>query len=91
MTKLLARAFEEASELPSRLQDELGREILEGLIGESKWDETLARTQDQLEELGDEALAELRASRTVAGSCDHSHRSSRLRPSNPGCPGTGGP
>ena len=65
MTELLAKAFEQASELPSRLQDELARQILEDLIGESKWDETLARTQDQLEKLGDEALAELRAGRTV--------------------------
>ena len=65
MTKLLSRAFEEASELTPPLQDELAREILEGLIGESKWDETLARSQDQLEKLGDEALAELRAGKTV--------------------------
>ena len=65
MTELLAKAFEEASELPASLQDELAREILEGLVGENKWDETLARTQDRLEELADEALAELRAGRTV--------------------------
>ena len=65
MTELLARAFEEASELPAPLQDELAREILEGLIGESKWDKTLARTQDQLEKLGDEALAELRAGKAI--------------------------
>ncbi len=65
MTDLLAKAFEEASELPPPLQDELAREILEGLVGESRWDATLARTQDQLEKLGDEALAELRAGKTV--------------------------
>ncbi len=65
MTELLSRAFEQASELPTELQDELAHQILEDLIGESKWDETLASSQDSLEELGDQALAELRAGRTV--------------------------
>lgn len=65
MTELLSKAFEQASELPPRLQDELARQILEDLIGESKWDETLARTQNQLEKLADEALAELRSGKTT--------------------------
>jgi hypothetical protein len=43
---------------------ELARQILEDLIGESKWDETLAHSQDQLKKMGDEALAELRAGKT---------------------------
>jgi hypothetical protein len=65
VTELLSRAFERASELHPTLQDELARQILEDLVGESKWEETLARTQDQLEKLADQALAELRAGRTT--------------------------
>ena len=65
MTELLAKAFEQASKLSPRLKDDLARQILEDLIGERKWDETLARTQNQLEKMADEALAEFRAGRTV--------------------------
>ncbi len=65
MTELLTQAVEEASKLPSELQDELARQILEDLIGESRWEQTLVRSQDQLEKLADQALAELRAGRTL--------------------------
>ena len=61
----------------ARLQDELAREILKGLIGESRWDETLARTRDQLEKLGDETLAELRAGRHTSHN-DYDNLLSRL-------------
>lgn len=60
MTELLAQAVEKVSKLPAELQDELARQILEDLVGESRWDQTLARSQDQLEELADQALAEMR-------------------------------
>ncbi len=64
MTELLTKAFEQASRLPSERQDELAQQILEDLVGETKWDETLARSQDQLEKLADKALSEFRAGRT---------------------------
>lgn len=65
MTELLARAFEHASGLPDDRQDELARQILEDVMGESKWDKTLAHSQDQLGKLADQALEEFRAGRTL--------------------------
>jgi hypothetical protein len=53
MTELLAKAFKEVSKLPQ-----------ENLAGEMQWDETLARSQDLLERLADEALEDYRAGRT---------------------------
>lgn len=63
MTRLLTRAFEEASKLPQPMQDQLGHQILEDLAAELQWDQTLARSQDQLEQLAQEALEDLRAGR----------------------------
>lgn len=64
MTQLLAKAFEEASKLPERLQDEIAETLLEDLEGEERWDETLANSQDLLEQLAEKALEEHRAGRT---------------------------
>jgi hypothetical protein len=36
MTKLLAQAFDKAAELPEDLQDQLARELLEEIDGESR-------------------------------------------------------
>ena len=65
MTKLLAKAFEEASKLPQNLQEEVAERLLEDIAGEAKWNATLARNQDKLERLADKALEEYRAGRTV--------------------------
>ncbi len=61
MTELLVRAFDEASKLSPEVQDDLARQLLEDLRAESRWDETLAKSQSQLERLADKALEELRA------------------------------
>ena len=55
MTRLLTKAFEEASKLPQAMQDQLGHQILEDLAGELQPDQTLARSQDQLDRTADEA------------------------------------
>ena len=64
MTKLLQRAFKEASKLPEGEQDALGRILLEELASERRWDELFAGSHDLLSQLADEALAEHRAGRT---------------------------
>ncbi len=64
MTQLLAKAFEEASRLPETLQDEIAQQLLDDIHGEAKWDQTLARSSDQLEKLADKALADFKAGRT---------------------------
>ena len=64
MTKLLQKAFEEASKLPDAEQDTLGRILLDELASERRWDELFAGSHDLLAELADKALAEHRAGRT---------------------------
>jgi hypothetical protein len=64
MTRLLAKAFEEASRLPERVQDEIATTLLVEIEGESHWDETLASTPDVLEKLADKALEDFKAGRT---------------------------
>jgi hypothetical protein len=64
MTKLLQRAFEEASKLTDAEQDALGRALLEELASERRWEELFAGSHDLLADLADEALAEHRAGQT---------------------------
>jgi hypothetical protein len=66
MTKVLKKAFEAASRLPDREQDDLGAAILEELDADERWEAACARSQDALERLADEALEEHRAGRTEA-------------------------
>jgi hypothetical protein len=64
MTKLLERAFAEASKLPQEEQDALARILLEELASERRWGELFASSHDLLGQLADEALAEHRTGRT---------------------------
>ena len=64
MTKLLQKAFDEASRLPDAEQDTLGRLLLDELASERRWDELFAGSHELLAELADQALAEHRAGRT---------------------------
>jgi hypothetical protein len=65
MTKLLEKAFSEAGRLPDRDQDVLASIIIEEMLSEQKWDKAFANSQDQLEKLADEALAEFREGKTT--------------------------
>ncbi|QBQ54027.1 hypothetical protein [Nitrosococcus wardiae] len=56
MTKLLKKAFEEASKLPEIEQNSLAKWMLEELEADKKWDETFAESEDILDQLADEAL-----------------------------------
>ena len=64
MTKLLAKAFEEASKLPETEQDMLARVVLGELASERRWEELFSASPDMLAKLADEAIAEHRAGRT---------------------------
>ncbi len=66
MTKALKKAFEAASHLPEREQDELAAAILEELAADERWEATFAQSRGALERLADQALAEHRAGRTKA-------------------------
>ena len=65
MTKLLKKAFEEASRLPEMDQNALAKWVLEELHYERAWSKSFAESEDVLEKLADEALAEKRKGETV--------------------------
>jgi hypothetical protein len=56
MTKLLKKAFQEASKLPDIEQNSLAKWLMEELEAERKWDQALAESEDVLGQLADEAL-----------------------------------
>jgi hypothetical protein len=56
MTKLLEKAFKDASKLPQIEQNALAKWILQELEAERKWDETFAESEDILGQLADKAL-----------------------------------
>ncbi|HLF07991.1 MAG TPA: hypothetical protein VI789_01390 [Dehalococcoidia bacterium] len=71
MTKLLERAFEEASKLPVQEQDALAAWLLEELASERQWDASFAASADPLASLGDAAVAEHRAGKTEVLDPEH--------------------
>ncbi|MCR4314854.1 MAG: hypothetical protein NUW37_00750 [Planctomycetes bacterium] len=56
MTKLLDKAFKEASKLPAEEQDVFAKWVLDELASEKKWEEAFAGSEDVLGGLADEAL-----------------------------------
>ncbi|MDP2782289.1 hypothetical protein [Devosia sp.] len=57
MTKLLERAFKEASKLPEVEQNALAKWVIEELEAEGKWEKAFAGSEDILDSLADEALS----------------------------------
>ena len=64
MTKLLEKAFNEASKLPKIEQNALAKWLLKELEAERKWDELFAESESLLDQLADEALEEYRSGKT---------------------------
>ncbi len=64
MTQLLKKAFEEASKLPAAGQNALAKWLLEELEAEEKWELMFAESEDILDKLADEALAEHKKGKT---------------------------
>jgi hypothetical protein len=64
VTDRLEKAFAAASKLPQREQDALADWLIEEIAAERRWEELLARSQDRVAEMADEALKEYRERRT---------------------------
>jgi hypothetical protein len=64
MTKLLEKAFAEASKLPETEQNLLAERLLSELDSDRQWNEAFARSGDLLSRLAEEALDEHRAGLT---------------------------
>lgn len=65
MTQQLTKAFEKAAKLPEPEQIAFANFILAELASEQHWQQAFEGSQDMLEQLADEALAEHRAGQTV--------------------------
>jgi hypothetical protein len=59
MTNLLEKAFEEAQKLSDYLQDELAQQLLEDIQNELRWQETLAKQDNDISILKQMAQAAL--------------------------------
>jgi hypothetical protein len=66
MTGMLKKAFDEASQLPEKEQDELAQFMLDEIKSERQWSETFARSGSRLRELADEAAREHERGETTA-------------------------
>ncbi|MDQ3749533.1 MAG: hypothetical protein M3367_11085 [Acidobacteriota bacterium] len=64
MTKLLEKAFSEASRLPTAMQNMIAVRLLEDINAEAKWDESFAETQNELSRLANEAIADFQNGKT---------------------------
>jgi len=64
MTKLLEKAFKEASKLPETEQNALAKWVIEELRSEYRWEKVFSGSEDVLDRLADEALAEHRDGKT---------------------------
>ena len=58
MTKLLDKAFKEASKLPEPEQNMLARWLIDEILADRKWGKTFAKSEDLLDKLADDALKE---------------------------------
>ena len=64
MTKLLEKAFEDASRLPEEDQDALAEMLMTDLASDERWTDAFAKSQDKLAFLAREALAEFKQGKT---------------------------
>jgi len=65
MTRLLEKAFSEASRLPNTEQNALAKWLLDELEAERKWERAFSESEDVLERLADEALEMHRQGQTI--------------------------
>jgi hypothetical protein len=65
MTQLLQQALAEIQRLPDTEQDAIASLILEELADERRWEETFARTQDELGRLAAKVREDIAAGRVT--------------------------
>jgi cytochrome c-type biogenesis protein CcmH/NrfF len=71
MTQLLEQALTEIKKLPEPEQDAIASLILDELADEECWQESFARSQDQLTRLAAKVREDIRAGLVKAGGFDH--------------------
>ena len=71
MTQLLEQALHQVQQLPHSEQDAIATMILDELADERRWDESFARSQDQLARVAAKVREDIRAGRVQSGGIDH--------------------
>jgi hypothetical protein len=70
MTQLLEQALSEVKKLPTSEQDAIASLIISELADERRWQESFARSQDQLARLAEKVREDVRAGRVQPGGFD---------------------
>jgi tyrosyl-tRNA synthetase len=70
MVNRLKDAFEKAAHLPAAAQEALAEQLIEELDGEAAWDNTLAESQDLLDQMASKALEARKQGKTRSGGFD---------------------
>jgi hypothetical protein len=65
MTKLLEKAFKNASKLSDIEQNALAKWLLEELEAERIWEKTFAESEDILDQLADKAIGDYKRGKTT--------------------------
>jgi hypothetical protein len=70
MTQLLDQALSEVKKLPEPEQDAIATLILDELADERRWQESFARSQEQLANMAAKVREDIRAGRVKSGGFD---------------------
>jgi hypothetical protein len=70
MTQLLQQALTEVQKLPDSQQDAIASIILQEIADEHLWDESFAKSQNQLAAMAQKARNDISAGRVVNGGFD---------------------
>ena len=70
MTQLLEQALTEVRKLPEPEQDAIASLILDELADERRWQDSFARSQDQLTRLAAKVREDIKAGRVQSGGFD---------------------
>jgi hypothetical protein len=70
MTKLLEQALTEVKKLPEPEQDAIATLILDELADERRWQESFARSQEQLARVAAKVREDIQAGRVKSGGFD---------------------
>ena len=70
MTQLLEQALTEIKKLPEPEQDAIAAMILDELADERRWQESFARSQEQLARVATKVREDIRAGRVKSGGFD---------------------
>ncbi len=70
MTRLLSKALKEAEKLSPKIQNEIGRQLLDDIKSEVQWQSTVSKPQEKLDKFARKALENSRQGKTKKSGFD---------------------